>query len=353
LRGSWTRDCRNDRLHRPTQGAHGVEPICRELPIAPSTYYTARSRPPSARAIEDEELKAKILEVYKANYEVYGVEKIWIALRRTGVDVGRDRVARLMGALGIEGLTRAKKPRTTKPAPPAQRPDDLVKRDFTAPGPNRLWVADLTYVATWAGFAYTAFIIDVYSRLIVGWRVSSFLRADLALDALEMAIWRRAEVLDDLVHHSDRGVQYLSVRYTERLGQEAGAAMRRAASRGVDTCATCHYAGDPARRPDCEHRAIVVYGAVALCRSCDARRSTVGKAMVGRSLVHGRDWRALEAIEAAAGQLRAAEDQVARAVAAARRLGHSWGELGAALGVSRQAAQQRFGSMIAEGTKDR
>ncbi len=202
------------------KGAHGVEPICRELPIAPSTYYAARSRPPSARAIEDEELKAKILEVYKANYEVYGVEKIWIALARSGVDVGRDRVARLMGALGIEGLTRGKKPRTTKPAPPAERPDDLVKRDFTAPGPNRLWVADLTYVATWAGFAYTAFIIDVYSRLIVGWRVSSSLRADLALDALEMAIWRRAEALDDLVHHSDRGVQYLSVRYTERLEQE-------------------------------------------------------------------------------------------------------------------------------------
>ncbi len=155
------------------KGAHGVEPICRELPIAPSTYYAARSRPPSARAIEDEELKAKILEAYKQNYEVYGVEKIWIALARAGVDVGRDRVARLMGALGIEGLTRGKKPRTTKPAPPAERPDDLVKRDFTAPGPNRLWVADLTYVATWAGFAYTAFIIDVYSRLIVGWRVST------------------------------------------------------------------------------------------------------------------------------------------------------------------------------------
>ena len=128
--------------------------------------------------------------------------------------------------------------------------------------------------------------------------------------------------------------------------------MRRAASRGVDTRATCYYAGDPVRRPDCEHQAVVVYGAVALCRSCDARRSTVGKGLVGRSLVHGRDWRALEAIEAAAGQLRAAEDQVVRTVAAARRLGHSWGELGAALGVSRQAAQQRFGSMIAGGTKD-
>ena len=185
------------------KGAHGVEPICRELPIAPSTYYAARSRPPSARAIEDEELKAKILEVYKANYEVYGVEKIWIALRRSGLDVGRDRVARLMGALGIEGLTRGKKPRTTTPAPPAERPADLVKRDFTASGPNRLWVADLTYVATWSGFAYTAFIIAASS-----W-AGGFLPpcGDLALDALEMAICRRAEALDDLVHHSDRGVQ--------------------------------------------------------------------------------------------------------------------------------------------------
>ena len=202
------------------KGAYGVEPICRELPIAPSTYYAARSRPPSARAIEDEELKAKILEVYKENYEVYGAEKIWIALRRKGVDIGRDRVARLMGALGIEGVVRGKRPRTTKPAPPAERPADLVKRDFTASAPDRLWVADLTYVATWAGFAYTAFVIDAYSRLIVGWRVSSSLRADLALDALEMAIWRRSESLDDLVHHSDRGVQYLSIRYTERLAAE-------------------------------------------------------------------------------------------------------------------------------------
>jgi putative transposase len=203
------------------KAACGVEPICREIQIAPSTYYAARSRPPSARAIADEELKRQVLEVYRENYEVYGVEKVWIALRREQVAAGRDHVARLMGDLGIEGVTRGNKPRTTKPAPPAERPADLVKRDFSAPGPNRLWVADLTYVATWAGFAYTAFVIDAYSRRIVGWRVSASLRADLALDALEMAIWtRRGNNLDDLVHHSDRGVQYLSIRYTQRLADE-------------------------------------------------------------------------------------------------------------------------------------
>jgi putative transposase len=212
------------------KAAYGVEPICGQLPIAPSTYYAARSRPPSARATSDEELKKKIREIYDENYQVYGVEKIWIALGRKGVDVGRDRVARLMGELGIEGVVRGKKPRTTKPAQLAERPDDLVKRNFSAPGPNRLWVADLTYVATWAGFAYTAFIIDVYSRLIVGWRVWSSLRADLALDALEMAICARSEALHGLVHHSDRGSQYLAIRYTERLGAEG--AVTSVGSRG-------------------------------------------------------------------------------------------------------------------------
>jgi putative transposase len=210
--------------------ACGVEPICAELPIAPSTYYAARSRPPSARAIADEELKAQILAVYKENYEVYGVEKIWIALRRQGVDVGRDHVARLMKQLGIEGAVRGRKPRTTTPAPPAERPADLVQRNFSAPGPNQLWVADLTYVTTWAGFAYTAFIIDVYSRAIVGWRVSSSLRTDLALDALEMAICARSDDLEHLVHHSDRGSQYLAIRYTERL--EAEGAVTSVGSKG-------------------------------------------------------------------------------------------------------------------------
>ena len=201
----------------------GVEPICRTLEIAPSTYYAACSRPPSARAVNDEVLKAAILETHKENYGVYGARKVWIALRRKGIDVGRDRVARLMGDLGVQGVAKRRKTRTTIAADLAQRPGDLVRRNFTATEPNRLWVADLTYVATWSGFAYTAFIIDVYSRLIVGWRVSSSLRTDLALDALEMAIWYRASThLGGLVHHSDRGVQYLAIRYTERL-EEAGA----------------------------------------------------------------------------------------------------------------------------------
>ena len=196
----------------------GVEPICAHLPIAPSTYYAARSRPPSARALADEETKRQILEVHRENYGVYGIEKLWKALSRKGIAVGRDHVARLMADLGIAGLVRGRKTRTTRPAPAAERPADLVKRNFNAPAPNRLWVADLTYVATWAGFAYVAFVVDAHSRLIVGWRVSTSLSADLALDALEMAIWTRSgQHLGGLVHHSDRGVQYLSIRYSERL----------------------------------------------------------------------------------------------------------------------------------------
>jgi putative transposase len=201
---------------------YGVEPICAHLPIAPSTYYAAKARPPSARALADAELMPEILRVWKDNYEVYGQEKIWRQLRREGFEVGRDRVARLMKSLGISGAVRGKGKRTTIPAPTADRPDDLVRRDFSAPAPNVLWVADLTYVATWSGFCYVAFVVDVFARRIVGWRVSTSLRTDLALDALEMGIWsRRGGDLDGLVHHSDRGGQYLAIRYTERLA-EAG-----------------------------------------------------------------------------------------------------------------------------------
>jgi putative transposase len=203
----------------------GVEPICRVLQVAPSTYYAARGRPPSARALRDAELKVEIERVYKANFSVYGARKVWRQLGREGIQVGRDRVARLMGELGIGGVVRGKPRRTTTPAEGDQRPADLVERDFSAPAPNRLWVADLTYVATWAGFAYVAFVIDAFSRLIVGWRVSTTLRAELALDALEMAIWaRQREDLDGLVHHSDKGVQYLSIRYTQRLAAEGAVA---------------------------------------------------------------------------------------------------------------------------------
>jgi putative transposase len=203
----------------------GVEPICKMLEIAPSSYYAHKSRPPSARAVRDAQLKVEIKRVWDDNFQVYGAEKLWRQLGREGIQVGRDRVARLMGQLGIRGVVRGRKRRTTTPAEPDQRPADLVKRDFTAPAPNRLWVADLTYVATWAGFSYAAFIIDAYSRFIVGWRVATTLRTSLALDALEMAIWARQDAgLDDLVHHSDRGGQYLSVRYTQRLADEGAVA---------------------------------------------------------------------------------------------------------------------------------
>ena len=202
----------------------GVEPICRVLQVAPSTYYAARGRPPSTRALRDAELKVEIHRVWKDNLEVYGARKVWRQLGREGVGVGRDRVARLMGELDICGVVRGKPRRTTTPAQADQRPADLVERNFTAPAPNRLWVADLTYVATWAGFAYVAFVIDAFSRMIVGWRVATTLRATLALDALEMAIWARQASLDGLVHHSDRGVQYLSIRYTQRLAEEGAVA---------------------------------------------------------------------------------------------------------------------------------
>jgi len=210
----------------------GVEPICRVLSdagcqIAPSTYHAAKTRPPSARALRDERLAAEIRRVHEENLGVYGADKVWRQLNREGIGVARCTVERLMRALGLAGAVRGgKKKRTTKPAAAAARPADLVQRQFTAAAPNRLWVADLTYVWTWAGFVYVAFVVDVFSRRILGWRCASHLRTDLALDALEMAIWARqrehAGELTGLVHHSDRGGQYLSIRYTERLA-EAGA----------------------------------------------------------------------------------------------------------------------------------
>lgn len=191
------------------------------LQFAPSTYYASRSRAPSARSVRDAQLKVEIRRVFDDNFGVYGADKLWRQLRREGFDVGRDQIARLMRATGLRGATRGKTKRTTVADKGSLRPADLVDRNFTAPAPNRLWVADITYVWTTRGFCYVAFVVDVFSRRIVGWRVSTSLRADLALDALEMAIWSRRGV-EGLVHHSDRGVQYLAIRYTERLA-EAGA----------------------------------------------------------------------------------------------------------------------------------
>jgi putative transposase len=186
---------------------------------SPSTYYAARRRPPSDRALRDEYLKAEIVRVWEDNYKVYGADKIWRQLNREDIAVARCTVERLMRDLGIRGATRGSRHVTTIPAPDAARPADLVNRAFHAPAPNRLWVADLTYVKTlYSGFCYVAFVIDCYAKMIVGWHASRSLRTDLALDALEQAIWaRRGAGLDELVHHSDRGVQYLAIRYTERL----------------------------------------------------------------------------------------------------------------------------------------
>jgi putative transposase len=187
------------------------------LQVAPSTYYAAKSRPPSARQVRDEKLKAEILRVYRDNFGVYGARKVWRQLQREGVPVARCTVERLMRELGICGAVRGKTRRTTVADPSAQRAPDLVKRDFSAAAPNRLWVADFTYCSTWSGMVYTAFVVDVYSRRIVGWRTSTSMTTDLPLDALEMAIWSRNDRIDNLVHHSDRGTQYTSIRYTERL----------------------------------------------------------------------------------------------------------------------------------------
>ena len=192
-------------------------------PIAPNTYYTHKKRPPSARARRDEYLRGEIRRVWDSNLEVYGADKVWAQLNREGIGVARCTVERLMRQLGLSGARRGKAFKvTTRHDDRQHRPADLVDRNFVAPAPNRLWVADLTYVKTYSGWVYAAFIIDVYSRMVVGWQISNSLRSDLAIDALEMAVWNRTRAgqdLDGLVHHSDRGVQYLSIRYSERLDE--------------------------------------------------------------------------------------------------------------------------------------
>ena len=201
----------------------GVEPICRTLQFAPSSYYAARQRPPSARRQRDEALKPELQQAHAEHFGVYGTRKLWRQLQRQGTLVARCTVERLMRELGLAGVVRGRHHRTTVSDEVSPCPADLVERDFRAAVPNRLWVADLTYVRTWSGFAYVAFIIDACSRYIVGWHASRSLRTDLALHALEQALWARKGPLAGLIHHSDRGVQYLSIRYTERLA-EAGVA---------------------------------------------------------------------------------------------------------------------------------
>jgi len=200
----------------------GVEPICEELPIAPATYYAAKTRPPSARALSDAVMMEKIRTVHARNYGVYGVRKVHAQLLREGERVARCTVERLMRREGLHGISRKKGPRTTIPGSVARRPEDLVSRAFTAPSPDCLWVADITYVRTFTGWVYAAFVTDVFSRRVVGWQLSTSLHTDLALDALEMGIWsrtRQGRDLSRLIHHSDRGVQYVAIRYTQRLAE--------------------------------------------------------------------------------------------------------------------------------------
>ena len=204
----------------------GVEPVCRVLTehglkIAPGTYYAARFRPASSRAIRDERLKAGITRVWQDNFEVYGAEKVWLELNRQGITAARCTVQRLMRELGIQGARRGRKIRTTIRGRDGQRAGDLLNRDFTAPAPDRRWVADFTYLPARAGIVYVAFVVDIYSRAIAGWPAATHKRAKLVLDALQMALWRpdRAghPAGPGLVHHSDAGSQYTSFRFTAHL----------------------------------------------------------------------------------------------------------------------------------------
>jgi transposase InsO family protein len=202
---------------------YGVESICEQLPIAPSTYYEQKAReidparlPPRAR--RDRALCPEIQRVHAENFDLYGARKVWKQLNREAIPVARCTVERLMRGLGLRGVVRGRRCFTTISDDTAVRPADLVNRQFTATRPNQLWVADITHVATWRGFVYVAFVVDVFSRRIVGWRVATSMRTDLVLDALEQALWSR-QVTEGLVHHSDRGSQYLSIRYSERLAE--------------------------------------------------------------------------------------------------------------------------------------
>ena len=203
--------------------AHGVEPICAVLPIAPSTYYEHKARQADPerlpeRGKRDAYLRPEIRRVWEGNFQVYGARKLWRQLNREEIEVARCTVERLMRDMGLHGAVRGKKCKTTIAGNNADRPADLVKRIFAASRPNQLWMAHLTYVATWLGFIYVAFVIDVFARMIVGWRASNSLRTDLALDALAQALWARGDIAG-LVHHSDRSCQYLLIRYTERLAE--------------------------------------------------------------------------------------------------------------------------------------
>ena len=235
----------------------GVEPICKELQVAPSTYYAAKSRPPSSRAVRDAVLVPILVALWSANRKVYGARKLWRAARRAGHDLGRDQVARLMRQAGIEGWRKGKKRKTTRPDPEAPRHPDLVERHFVAEAPNALWVSDLTYVATWSGFAYAYFIVDAFSRMIVGWRVAANMRTDMVLEALEMARWQRGTQLAGLISHSDAGSQFTSIRYGEHLADlgalpsigSIGDAFDNALAESVNSAYKCELIRGPDQGP--------------------------------------------------------------------------------------------------------
>jgi putative transposase len=205
---------------------YGVEPICKVLPIAPSTYYQHAARQagrcqPPARVQRDETLRQEVRRVWEENFQVYGVRKVWRQLGREGIEVARCTVERLMREMGLYGVVRGRPVKTTVSDKATPCPQDRVNRQFRAERPNALWVSDFTYVSTWQGFVYVAFVIDVFARRIVGWKASSSARTDFVLDALEQALYARRPTQGGLTHHSDRGVQYVSIRYSERL-KEAG-----------------------------------------------------------------------------------------------------------------------------------
>jgi len=235
--------------------------------IAPSTYYAARSRPPSPRAVRDEYLKAEITRVWRDNMEVYGAEKVWLELNRQGVTVARCTVARLMRELGIQGVRRGRKIRTTIPGKDGQRAGDLLNRDFTALAPNRRWVADFTYVATWSGIVYVAFVVDIYSRAIVGWSAATHKRASLVLDALQMALWRRDRsghpAGPGLIHHSDAGSQGGFNRSSQHL--DHGGARWDAAGSSCRSRRRVH-AGSGQRIGRCARRCVHLAGRSRLVR---------------------------------------------------------------------------------------
>jgi putative transposase len=211
----------------------GVEPLCTALQFAPSTYWSAKRRPVSTRSLRDSELSVEVARVHRENFGVYGADKVWVQLNREGTRVARCTVERLMRSAGLRGAVREKVKRTTVANEASPRPCDLVDRQFSACEPNRLWVADLTYVRTWTGFVYVAFVTDVFSRRIVGWQASRSWKTDLALHALDHAIWdrtRHGANLNGLIHHSDRGVHYVAIRYTERLA--ANGVVNSVGSRG-------------------------------------------------------------------------------------------------------------------------